>query len=88
MKAKSETKETRKRTVTGVAVSRSGDKTVAIQVVRTLRHPLYGKSIKRTKKYLAHDEKNEVVVGDTVTIQESRPLSARKRWIVISKNSK
>lgn len=75
----------RKRELEGVVVKKSGIKTVAVEIVRVIAHPLYGKRIKRTKRYLAHDESDTLVVGDAVTIQESRPLSARKRWIVLPK---
>ncbi|MEK7499431.1 MAG: 30S ribosomal protein S17 [Patescibacteria group bacterium] len=75
----------RKRELDGVVVRRSGQKTVAVEIVRVLAHSLYGKRIKQTKRYLAHDESNKLAVGDKVTIQESRPLSARKRWVVVPK---
>lgn len=78
----------RKRELEGVVVRKSGLKTVAVEIIRVLAHPLYGKRIKRTKRYLAHDESNSVTVGDKVTIQESRPLSARKRWVVLPKKGK
>ncbi|MDA1168859.1 MAG: 30S ribosomal protein S17 [bacterium] len=74
-----------KRELDGVVVSKSGQKTVAVEIVRVIAHSLYGKRIKQTKRYLAHDESNSLSVGDTVTIQESRPLSARKRWVVVPK---
>jgi small subunit ribosomal protein S17 len=67
----------------GVVVARSGDKTVSVVVTRTMRHPKYGKKIVRTKKYLTHDPDNAMAVGDQVTIKLTRPLSARKRWIVV-----
>lgn len=66
----------------GVVVSDKGDKTVVVRVERRFAHPLYGKSMKHTKKYHAHDEKNEFRVGDVVRIQETRPLSKLKRWRV------
>ena len=75
----------RKRELEGVVVRKSGIKTVAVEIVRVLAHPLYGKRIKQTKRYLAHDESDAVAIGDKVTIQESRPLSARKRWVVLPK---
>jgi small subunit ribosomal protein S17 len=59
------------------------DKTAAIAVVRVVRHPLYGKFIRRTSKILVHDENNECRVGDTVTIAECRPLSKRKAWRLV-----
>jgi small subunit ribosomal protein S17 len=58
------------------------DKTVVVAVQRTLRHPKYGKIVKRTKKYYAHDENNEAREGDRVLIAETRPLSKLKRWRV------
>ena len=73
-----------KATVTGVVVSDKMNKTVKVAIERQVRDPLYGKTQKRTSTFLAHDEKNEAKVGDTVAIAESRPLSARKRWVVTS----
>ena len=66
----------------GVVVSDKPDKTVTVRVERRFAHPLYGKQVKRTKKYHAHDESNEYRVGDTVRIMETRPLSKTKRWRV------
>ena len=71
------------RTVMGRVVSDKMDKTAAIEVVRVVRHPLYGKFIRRTSKILVHDENNECRVGDTVTIAECRPLSKRKAWRLV-----
>jgi len=59
------------------------DKTITVQVERRLRHPIYGKYVKKTKKFMAHDEKNDCSIGDTVKIVESRPLSAKKRWRLV-----
>jgi len=67
----------------GVIVSDKGDKTVVVRVDRRIRHPLYHKAMIRSKKYHAHDEKNEFRAGDLVRIQETRPLSKLKRWRVI-----
>jgi small subunit ribosomal protein S17 len=67
----------------GVVVSDKADKTVVVKVERRFAHPLYGKGVARTRKYHAHDEKNEYKVGDTVRITETRPLSKTKRWRVI-----
>ena len=67
----------------GVVVSDKMDKTVTVAAARTIQHPLYKKSIKRTKKFKAHDETNDCHVGDTVRIRETRPLSKSKRWRVI-----
>lgn len=66
----------------GTVVSDKMDKTVVVMVETLVRHPLYGKYIKRRKKYMAHDEKNECKIGDKVLIEETRPLSRRKRWRV------
>jgi small subunit ribosomal protein S17 len=66
-----------------VVVSDKGDKTVVVLVERRFAHPLYGKAMKRSKKYHAHDENNEFRVGDVVRIQETRPLSKLKRWRVV-----
>jgi small subunit ribosomal protein S17 len=68
---------------TGVVVSDKMDKTITVAVERLMRHPLYGKTIKRTKKFKAHDENNECKVGDIVTIMETRPLSRHKRWRLV-----
>ncbi len=71
------------RTLTGRVVSDRMDKTAAIAVDRLVKHPLYGKYIRRTSKVLAHDENNECRIGDTVNIAETRPLSKRKAWQVV-----
>jgi small subunit ribosomal protein S17 len=68
--------------LTGTVVSDKMEKTVTVAVERKVRHEVYGKSQKRTSKFLAHNENNEAKLGDTVAIVESRPLSARKRWVV------
>jgi small subunit ribosomal protein S17 len=68
--------------LTGTVVSDKMEKTVTVAVERKVRHEVYGKSQKRTSKFLAHNENNEAKVGDTVSIAESRPLSRRKRWVV------
>ena len=68
------------RTLTGRVVSNKMDKTVAVLIQRTVKHPLYEKYIKRSTKLLAHDEKNECKEGDTVVIESSRPISKRKAW--------
>lgn len=67
----------------GVVVSDKMDKTVVVAVERKMSHPLYGKQIKKTKKFHAHDEENRCKVGDVVRIRESRPLSKLKRWVVV-----
>jgi small subunit ribosomal protein S17 len=68
--------------LTGRVVSDKMEKTVTVAVERKVRHEVYGKSQKRTSKFLEHNDNNEAKVGDTVTIAESRPLSRRKRWVV------
>lgn len=74
-----------KRILQGVVVSDKGNKTVIVNVERRITHPVYKKTIKRSKKYAAHDEKNEFKVGDVVRIVESRPISKTKRWAVLEK---
>jgi small subunit ribosomal protein S17 len=71
----------RKRLI-GRVTSDKMDKTVVVEVERLKRHRLYGKVLKRTKKYMAHDEENACRIGDLVRIVESRPLSRRKSWVV------
>ena len=73
-----------KRILQGVVVSDSCDKTVIVRVERRVMHPLYKKFVSRSKKYAAHDEENRYHAGDAVRIEESRPLSKRKRWVVLS----
>jgi len=68
--------------VTGVVVSDKMEKSVVVAVERQVRDPLYGKTQRRTSKFLAHNEANEAKVGDRVAIVESRPMSRRKRWVV------
>ncbi len=67
----------------GIVTSNKMDKSITILVERKLRHPIYGKFVKKSNKFMAHDEKNECNEGDTVRIIESRPLSARKRWKLV-----
>lgn len=67
----------------GVVVSNKMDKTIVVAVERQVMHPLYKRYYKRTKKYMAHDERNECSIGDIVRIIESRPLSRRKRWMLL-----
>ena len=69
---------------TGVVVSDKMDKTVVVAVERKEKHPLYGTFVKKTTKFVAHDEKNECGVGDTVLIMETRPLSKTKNWRVVN----
>ena len=72
-----------RKTRIGEVASDSSDKTVTVVVKRRVAHPFYGKQMTRTKKYHAHDEKNEYRVGDVVRIAETRPLSKTKRWRVV-----
>ncbi|WP_114954647.1 30S ribosomal protein S17 [Sphingosinicella terrae] len=72
-----------KRVLTGTIVSDKTDKTVVVRVERRVKHPLYGKIIKRSKKYHAHDEGNEFKEGQIVRIEETRPISKLKTWRVI-----
>jgi small subunit ribosomal protein S17 len=71
-----------KRTLQGVVVSDKQSKTIVVKVERRFTHPLYKKTIRRTKNYHAHDENNEYKEGDLVVIEESKPLSKLKRWVV------
>lgn len=72
----------RRKRLTGRVTSDKMDKTIVVEVERLQRHRLYGKVLKRTKKYMAHDEENTCRIGDLVRIVESRPLSRRKHWVV------
>lgn len=67
----------------GVVTSASMDKTIVVRVERRFRHQLYGKVMRRTRKFVAHDERNQCAVGDTVRVRESRPLSKTKRWRLV-----
>jgi small subunit ribosomal protein S17 len=73
-----------KRVLQGVVVSDKNDKTIVVQVERRYTHPLLKKTVRRTKKYHAHDEKNSFKVGDQVSIEETRPISKNKRWIAVT----
>ncbi len=73
-----------KRVMQGVVVSDKMDKTITVKVERRIMHPLYKKFIRRSKKYAAHDEENAFKVGDTVKIEECRPISKRKTWQVVT----
>ena len=68
---------------TGIVVSDKMDKTITVKTESKVKHPIYGKFMKTSKKYVAHDEKNECKPGDTVRIMETRPLSKTKRWRVV-----
>jgi len=72
-----------RKTRTGVVTSNRMDKTVTVAVERKVKHPIYGKFVKKTTKFHAHDEKNECTIGDTVRIMETRPMSKTKRWRMV-----
>lgn len=74
-----------KRILTGTVVSDKGEKTVVVKVERKVKHPLYGKIIRRSKKYHAHDEDNSFKAGETVRIEETKPISKLKTWKVLDK---
>jgi small subunit ribosomal protein S17 len=74
-----------KRVLTGLIVSDKGNKTVVVNVERKVKHPLYGKIIRRSKKYHAHDEGNEYKAGETVRIEEVAPISKLKTWKVLDR---
>jgi small subunit ribosomal protein S17 len=73
-----------KRVLLGVVVSDTNDKTIVVEVERRFTHPLLKKTVRRSKKYHAHDEDNRFKVGDNVAIEEGRPLSKLKRWVVVN----
>ncbi len=75
--------ETKRKTKVGRVVSDKMDKTIVVSVERLARHPLYKRVVRLTTKFKAHDEQNDAHVGDTVLIEESRPLSATKRWRLV-----
>jgi small subunit ribosomal protein S17 len=74
-----------KRILQGEVVSDKNDKTIVVKVERRLRHPVFKKTVRVSKKYHAHDEKNEAKVGEIVRIQETKPLSKLKRWALVEK---
>lgn len=78
-----ETNQKTARTVTGRVVSNKMDKTISVAIERLIRHPVYGKYIRRTSKVMAHDEANECRPGDRVSIAECRPISRHKAWKVV-----
>jgi small subunit ribosomal protein S17 len=77
-----------KRVLQGVVVSDKNDKTIVVSVERRYTHPLLKKTVRRSKKFHAHDEENTFKVGDIVRIQESRPISRNKRWVVVKEEAK
>jgi small subunit ribosomal protein S17 len=78
---------TNPRILTGIVTSNKADKTVTVKIERKVKHPLYGKVIKRATKVHAHDENNTASIGDIVSVQECRPYSKSKTWILITDNS-
>lgn len=72
-----------RKTRTGVVTSNKMDKTIAVDVERKVKHPLYGKFMKKNKKFLAHDAENTCNIGDVVRIMETRPLSKNKNWRLV-----
>ena len=83
MKTELRQRELKRKTRQGVVISNKMDKTIVIAAKFKEKHPIYGKFVQKTKKYHAHDEKNECNVGDTVLIMETRPLSKTKRWRLV-----
>lgn len=77
-------KETNPRTVSGVVVSDRMNKTITVRVERRVKHPVYGKFVRRSSKVHAHDEENTCLIGDSVTVIECRPLSKTKTWVLKS----
>jgi small subunit ribosomal protein S17 len=78
-----QTERNNRKTRVGIVVSDKMDKTITVAVEDFVRHALYGKAVKRTKKFKAHDEENECQIGDKVRIMETRPLSRDKRWRLV-----
>ena len=76
-----------KRLLQGIVVSDKADKTIVVDVERRFTHPILKKTVRRTKKYHAHDADNRFKVGDRVTIEESHPISRTKRWVVVGEES-
>ena len=74
-----------KRILQGIVVSDKNDKTIVVKVERRLTHPVLKKTVRLSKKYHAHDEKNEAKTGEVVRIEETRPLSKQKRWVLVEK---
>ena len=72
-----------RKTRVGIVTSDKMDKTIVVSIIDNVKHPLYGKIVKRTYKLKAHDENNECGIGDTVKVMETRPLSKDKRWRVV-----
>ena len=77
-------KSTNPRILTGVVTSNKADKTITVKIERKVKHPLYGKVVKRAGKVHAHDENNSASIGDIVSVKECRPISKTKTWILVS----
>jgi len=72
-----------RKNITGKVVKNKMEKSIVVSVERKVKHPMYGKFVKKTSTFMAHDEKNECAVGDVVSIMETRPLSKNKRWRLV-----
>ena len=77
-------KSTNPRILTGVVTSNKADKTITVKIERKVKHPLYGKVVKRASKVHAHDENNSASIGDIVSVKECRPISKSKTWVLVS----
>jgi len=77
-------KTTNPRILTGVVTSNKADKTITVKIERKVKHPLYGKVVKRASKVHAHDENNSASIGDTVSVKECRPISKTKTWVLVT----
>ena len=77
------TERSKRKVFIGKVVSNKMDKSIVVEVIRKIRHPLYGKMVKKTSKFMAHDVENQCTIGDTVQISETRPLSKQKRWRIV-----
>ncbi len=75
--------ETKQRTLTGIVTSNAGDKSVTIMIERRIKHPIYGKYIKRSTRLRVHDEANECNHGDTIIVEQCRPMSKTKSWRLV-----
>ena len=80
-------KTTNPRILTGVVTSNKADKTITVKIERKVKHPLYGKVVKRASKVHAHDENNTASIGDIVSVKECRPISKTKTWVLVSEDS-
>ena len=79
-------KSTNPRILTGVVTSNKADKTITVKIERKVKHPLYGKVVKRASKVHAHDENNSASIGDIVSVKECRPISKTKTWVLVSED--